>query len=614
MDKNELTYIELLSPARDYLCGKAAIDHGADAVYIGAPQFGARSAASNSIGEIENLVNYAHLFRIKVYAALNTILYDHEMEDAKTIIHSLYNVGIDGIIIQDMGLLQLNLPPVPLIASTQTHNNSPEKIRFIEAAGFTRVILARELSLPQITDIRMNTTIELECFIHGALCVSYSGQCYMSESVCGRSGNRGQCAQPCRSTYNLIDGNGKTVIRNKHLLSLKDLNLSDYIGKLMDAGIGSFKIEGRLKDSTYVKNITSYYRNQIDRELEKRSGSKPSSSGKIYHFFAPDPERSFNRGFTSYFINGRKEKTGSPNTQKSIGKRLGYITEKALNWLKVDNEDVSNGDGLCFFGNDDVLYGFAAQKVSGNKIFTDQAEILEKLAPGIEIFRNHDQKFEKLLQNTCAERKIGVSLTFNENPNGFSLHGIDEDNNETTIMLDSTKTPAKNQDLALKSFTDQLERFGGSIFECHEIQIKTDVAYFFPVSVINGLRREFIAKHALERIKNYKKAEQIKPARETIFIQSEISYLANVSNKFAEQFYRRSNVVKIEPALELSKTYSNRVVMTTKHCIRYQFDACPVYQKGKSVLSLPLYLEDNHHTYRLDFDCKKCEMLVIFEK
>ncbi|HEX2936432.1 MAG TPA: U32 family peptidase [Bacteroidales bacterium] len=610
MKNNAISYLELLAPARDFEYGKAAVDHGADAIYIGAPRFGARSAAGNSIAEIEKLVVYAHLYRVKVYVTLNTILFDDEMEDARSIIQSLYNIGVDGIIIQDMGLLELDLPDIPIIASTQTHNTTPEKVKFLESLGIQRVILARELSLHQIREIRDHTTVELESFVHGALCVSYSGQCYMSEAICGRSGNRGLCAQPCRSSYDLTDGSGNVVVQNKHLLSLKDLNLSAYLEDLMDAGIRSFKIEGRLKDITYVKNVVSWYRTRIDAILETKSGLQKSSSGKSDISFQPDSERSFNRGFTSYFINGRKEKTGSPNTQKSLGKRLGYVLEKGTDWIKVDCDGISNGDGLCFFGSDDKLYGFAVQKVINNKVFVEQTT---NLTVGTEIFRNHDQKFEKSLLSDCAERKIDITFTFKEVSDGFQLEALDEDGYHAVVFLNYPKTLAKNAELAQKSLKDQLSKLGGSAFNASSIHIELSNAYFFPASAINGLRREVIEKLQQVRINEYLRASgsAVKPDQK--LPNKKLTYLGNVSNKFAAQFYKKRGIEEIEPALELTKSYADKVVMTTKHCIRYQLDACPVYQKGKTALTLPLYLRDMHHTYRLDFDCKKCEMHVIFE-
>lgn len=610
MKSNAISYLELLAPARDFEYGKAAIDHGTDAVYIGAPRFGARSAAGNTITEIEKLMAYAHLYRVKVYVTLNTILFDDEIADALSIIKSLHEIGVDGIIIQDMGLLELDLPDIPIIASTQTHNTTPEKVKFLESLGIKRVILARELSLQQIKDIRDNTTVELESFIHGALCVSYSGQCYMSGAICGRSGNRGMCAQPCRSSYDLVDGNGNIIVRNKHLLSLKDLNLSAYLEDMIDVGVRSFKIEGRLKDITYVKNIVSWYRANLDAIMEQKSGFMKSSSGKSAISFIPDPERSFNRGFTSYFINGRKEKTGSPNTQKSIGKRLGYVLEKGTDWIKVDCDGISNGDGLCFFGSDDKLYGFAVQKVINNKVFVDQTA---HIGIGSEIFRNHDQKFEKSLLLECAVRKIDISLTFSELPNGFKLEAEDEDGYRADISLNYSKTLAKNADMAQKALKDQLSRLGGTAFNALSIRVELTQAYFFPVSIINSLRRDVIEKLQQLRMNGYKRLS--KPLKKEIvsYFNTEIDYLGNISNKYARQFYEKRGVEVFEPALELTKSYGDKVVMTTKHCIRYQLDACPVYQKGKTILTLPLYLQDMHHTYRLDFDCKKCEMHVIFE-
>jgi putative protease len=601
--------IELLAPARNADFGKAAINHGADAVYIGAPQFSARNAASNTIKEIEQLIGYAHLFKVKVYAALNTILYDNEIEEAGTIITTLYQSGIDGIILQDLGLLELNLPPVPLIASTQTHNTTIEKVLFFEKLGFKRVILARELSLMQIQEIRNKTNIELESFVHGAICVSYSGQCYISEAICKRSGNRGMCAQPCRSVYDLSDENNKVLIKNKHLLSQKDLNLSAYLSELINAGITSFKIEGRLKDVSYVKNITSFYRQRLDAMIENNANYSKTSSGTIHHYFEPDPERSFNRGFTSYFINGRKEKTGQPDTQKSIGKRIGYVTSKGPNWITTDCDELVNGDGICFFGSDSVLNGTLVNKVSGNKVFFNSSIEVEV---GTEIYRNHDQQFEKMLSGKCAERKISVSLSFSESPDGYILQAVDCDGTEALIETKCDKLPAKNTELAKNTIVTQLSRLGESVFESNKIEVKTGEAYFLPASLINEMRRRVINELEKERINNYKPEQIVRPEHKPEFYKKEVLFTENVSNLHAQKFYHSLGILEIEPAFELLSDRLNKVVMTTRYCIRYQFDACPVYQKNKVQWNNPLFLRDQNHTYKLDFDCKKCEMQLIF--
>ena len=609
MNSESVKSIELLAPARNCEYGKVAINHGADAVYIGAPQFSARKAASNSIADITKLTRYAHLFRCKVYTAFNTILYDSEIDSAREIINQLYNCGIDGLIIQDMGILELDIPPLPLIASTQTHNSTAEKVVFLEKAGFKRVILARELSLTEIEKIKISSTVELEFFVHGALCVSFSGQCYMSETVCKRSGNRGICAQPCRSSYNLIDAENNIIVKNKHLLSLKDLNLSSHLGELLNAGITSFKIEGRLKDLGYVKNVTSLYRLKLDEILEGKSNLRKSSAGRVTHFFMPDIEKSFNRGFTQYFINGRREKTGSYYTQKSTGKRIGYITSAGNNWITTDNDSITNGDGLCFFDSDTELHGTLVKKVSGNKIFLNSTEAM---MVGTELFRNHDHKFEKMLQGKSAERKVQIKFLWKETQYGFSLSVSDENGITAESELICNKTIASNEELAMENLRKQLLKCGDTIFEPAEINIKTSVPYFVQAQLINTTRRDVLVKLEINRFQSYHPAESGRKQNYPEFFQSELDFKANVSNRIASQFYEKCGIKNIEPAFELTKNLKNKVIMTTKHCIRYQLDACPIYQKPLKQLKEPLFLRDNHYTYKLEFRCNECVMDVKF--
>ena len=607
---NTVTYLELLAPARDVYYGKAAISHGADAVYIGAPKFGARAAVSNTLGDIQTLIKYGHLYKAKVYATLNTILYENEVEEAVKMVGDLYDSGIDGIIIQDMALLQLDLPPVPIIASTQTHNTDVEKVAFFESLGLKRVILARELSLQQIQEIRSKTNIELEFFVHGALCVSYSGQCYMSEAVCERSGNRGVCAQPCRSSYDLIDKNGDTLIRDKHLLSLKDLNLSAYLKDLITVGISSFKIEGRLKDVSYVKNVTSYYRQKLDAIMNGDEDYRKTSSGKIIHQFIPDPDKSFNRGFTTYFINGRKEKTGSPFTQKSLGKRIGYVTAIGNGWITSDFETFSNNDGICYFDSKNDLQGTSVQHIDGAKIYLKE---IGELSVGAEIYRNHDQKFEKLLAGKTATRKVEVTLTLTDTDEGFYLKIMDEDGYQSGIGINTQKEIAQNTENAKKNLVNQLSKLGDTPFEACEVVINTKEVYFLPMGVINEMRRNVTELLVKVRVESYAPEQLIRPKDVKFTIPASLSYLYNVSNSHAREFYACFGAETIEPAFELQKERNNKQVMITKHCIKYQFDACPRYQKNKNSWSEPLYLKDNHRKYRLEFACKECVMKVYFE-
>lgn len=608
---NKTTPIELLAPAKNAEYGRQAINHGADAVYIGAPNFGARAAVSNSVSEIELLIRHAHLYRAKVYITLNTILFDDEITEAGKLIQQLYNIGVDGIIMQDMGLLELQLPPVKLIASTQTHNATPEKVKFLEDIGFKRVILARELSLPEIREIRKNSSVELESFIHGALCVSYSGQCYMSQAVCGRSGNRGVCAQPCRSAYDLVDKNGEVIVPGKHLLSLKDLNLTPNLNDLMDAGITSFKIEGRLKDLSYLKNVVSHYRREIDAILSTTNGFTKSSSGGVQFDFKPDPEKSFNRGFTPYFIDGRKVKTGSYLTQKSLGKRIGKITRMEANWFKLDGEELHNGDGICFFDNNQALRGTSINKIDGNKIFPKD---LDGLKVGLELYRNHDQQFEKQVEKEVSQRNISVSLRLTEWEKGFCLSCTDEDGYSVEYLAESQKIIAEKPDVAKSQIITQLSKFGNTPFVSVSVEIETHRIYFIPVSVLNQMRREVCSLLENKRIQEYIREEFNFQPNTVPYPEKQLSYKGNVLNHMAEAFYKRHEVESIEPAFETMASYENKTLMTTKHCIRYQLDACPVHQQSVKRFSEPLFLKDNNHTYRLLFDCKACVMNVILEK
>ena len=606
-----LSSIELLAPAKNAEFGRQAINHGADALYIGAPNFGARASVSNSVSDIEQLTKYAHLYRAKVYVALNTILYDSELPEVKKLIQDLYHINIDGIIVQDMGILEMNLPPIPLIASTQTNNAEIGKVQFLEKVGFKRVILARELSLSEISEISANTSVELESFVHGALCVSYSGQCSMSQAICGRSGNRGVCAQPCRSAYDLVDKNGERIISGKHLLSLKDLNLTTYLENLMDAGITSFKIEGRLKDLAYVKNVVSHYRKEIDTILNKKEGFIKSSSGTTEFHFIPDTEKSFNCGFTNYFIEARKEKTGSFLTQKSLGKKIGTIASLGPNWFTLDGEELINGDGICYFDNNQILIGTAINNVFGRKYYPKN---FEGLYVGMELFRNHDQQFEKLVEKEISQRKIEIKLKLKEWEGGLQLECTDEDHNAVDFKIEIEKTPANKPELVKEQIVNQLSKWGNTPFRPVQIDIETESIYFIPTGLLNQMRREIAVLLEYKRIEEYRvEPWHFNPNQEPYPIKH-LTYRDNVLNSLAEKFYKRHGVASIEPAFEVTKDIENKTVMTTKHCIRYQLDACPIHQKSQKRFNEPIFLKDNNHTYRLEFDCKKCVMNVIFEQ
>ncbi|HXK48589.1 MAG TPA: U32 family peptidase, partial [Deltaproteobacteria bacterium] len=422
-----MTSIELLSPARDLECGIAAIDHGADAVYIGGPSFGARVSACNPMGDIEKLARHAHRYRARVYLALNTTLFDDELATAEATARRAWDAGVDALIVQDMALLELDLPPLPLIASTQMHNMDVSHIRFLERVGFQRVILARELSLELIRGIRRETSIELEAFVHGSLCVSHSGRCYLSAALGGRSANRGACGQPCRLRWNLIDADGRVLERGRHLLSLKDMDRSAHLSDLIDAGVTSFKIEGRLKDAAYVKNITAYYRTCIDSVLESRSDLRRSSGGKTEILFSPDPRRTFSRGSTCFFLHDKDDGVWSPDTSKSLGEEIGIVRQCGTNWFTLDSDaaGINAGDGLCFFNRSRELQGMQVVTADGARVRVHQP--VDGLTPGMAVFRNHDHLFLRGLSGRTSRRKCGLSLVFREAPEGFVLEGRDED-------------------------------------------------------------------------------------------------------------------------------------------------------------------------------------------
>jgi len=601
--------IELLAPAKDLETGRAAINCGADAVYIAAAKFGAREAAGNPLEDLQALINYAHRYWARVYITLNTLLYDEEVPQAAQMIRQLYEIGADALIIQDMALLELDLPPLPLFASTQMHNHTPERVVFLEKVGIQRAILARELSLDQIREIRKKTTLELETFIHGALCVSYSGQCYMSYAAGGRSGNRGQCAQPCRKPYNLVDRTGAVLQENRYLLSLRDLNLTPDLPALLDAGVCSFKIEGRLKDKTYVMNVVGHYRQQIDRLLEGRS-QRAAASGRVIFDFIPDPLKTFNRGYTEYFLHGRKEPVGSPDTPKSLGEPLGSVSRLGRGFFCLDGRsEVHRGDGLCFFNKRRDLVGTTINDVQGRNIFPDK---MEGLAVGLQVFRNHDHVFLSQLEKSQTERKIGVRFRLAATQTGLALFAQDEDGNESMATLACEKTPAEKPEQALATIDKQLRRLGGTEFDCTYIRVDLPEVYFIPMGTLNALRRAALEDLAQQRLVNFPRRLGGAVKNEAPYPAQELTFQGNVLNQTAAAFYRRHGVTKIEPAAESGLDLRARKVMTTRHCIKHQLGWCP--KENKTVkLQEPLALVDEQgRTFPLRFNCAECQMEVYF--
>lgn len=615
--------IELLSPAKDLTCGVEAIRHGADAVYIGAPKFGARAAAGNTLDDIRALCEYAHLYDARIYVALNTILKDDELPEAERLIRQLYDVGTDALIVQDMGITRLDLPPIPLHASTQTDNRTPEKVKFLEKAGFTQVVLARELSLDEIREIRRETTVPLEVFVHGALCVSYSGQCYLSAALSGRSANRGECAQYCRLPYTMVDAEGKEIASGKHLLSLKDMNRSAELEALLDAGVSSLKIEGRLKEASYVKNITAYYRQRLDELFERRPEYGRASSGRSAYTFEPVPEKSFNRGFTSFFLRGRKADITAFDTPKSLGERVGTVKEIKGNRFTVAGiRPLHNGDGLAFFNDRGELEGFRVNRVEENRVFPLE---MPALRPKMAIYRNFDQAFEKELAKPSAERKLAVSLAFGENAFGFTLEMSDETGASVCIAEPFAKEPARRSQE--ENIRTQLGKLGNTPFEATRIQVDMTHDWFVPSSLLAEMRRKAVERLLSVRKMRYRREwvrrvapsympESCTPGSSLLspaaypYPEEQLTYLGNVSNRRAEAFYKAHGVRHIAPAFELAPV-PDVPLMFTKHCLRYSFGWCPVHHKRKSPYQEPYYLLYKDTRLRLQFDCKQCRMLVL---
>lgn len=602
--------IELLAPAKNFECGIEAIKHGADAVYIGAPQFSARSAAGNTMDDIKSLAEYAHLFGAKIYVALNTILSDKELENARKLIWQLYNdAHIDALIIQDMGITMLDLPPIPLHASTQVDNRSIDKIKFLEQAGFTQVVLARELTSLQINEIAAQTNVTLEAFIHGALCVSYSGQCYLSQAISGRSANRGECAQYCRLPYSLMDSEGTVISTDKHLLSMKDLNLSADLENLIDAGVSSLKIEGRLKDVSYVKNTVAHYRSKLDEIINRRPEYLRASSGHSTYTFTPDINKSFNRGYTDYFLNGRKTNIWSVDSPKSIGEPVGKVTEVTTRFFKLNsNLTLANGDGLCFFNTKKELEGFQVNNVNGDKIFPSR---LPQIKRGTFIYRNHDHEFEKLLQRNSAERKIDISINLKEIPFGFSLEAIDEDDTQVVLNFEYKKETAKKDQT--ENIRNNLSKTGTTIFNVQSVNLELSQCYFIPSSVISDWRRQLTDRLIAMRVINYR--QPIVKHKQTFhpFPVGKITYLGNVMNESSKQFYTQHKAQVVEIAFERNPQESVPL-MFTRHCIKFALGWCVKENKVKHKYKEPFYLLYNNTRLRLDFDCKLCEMRVYRDK
>ena len=604
--------IELLSPARNLDCGLAAVDHGADAVYIGAARFGARAAAGNSIEDIARLVDYAHTYYVRIYATVNTVLRDDELAATEQLIHQLWQAGVDALIVQDMGITRLNLPPIPLHASTQMDNRTVEKVRFLSEAGFRQVVLARELSLDDIARIHQACPqTSLEVFVHGALCVSYSGQCYVSQACFGRSANRGECAQFCRLPFNLVDADGRTIARNKHLLSLKDLNQSERLEQLLDAGASSLKIEGRLKDVSYVKNVTAAYRQKLDEILARRQEYVRASSGTCRYTFRPQLDKSFSRGFTNYFLDGRTRDIASFDTPKSLGEEMGTLKEQRAGCLTVAGvKPFHNGDGLCYLDERGQLQGFRINRVEGNRLYPAlPAGQVPRIAPRTPLYRNFDQEFERLLARPSAERKIRLHWRLWETATGFALGATDDEGHRAVLSFPYDKQPARTPQAA--NIRAQLAKLGNTPFEAQdEADVELTAEWFLPSSVLSDWRRQVVQRLLDVRHIGYRR--ELSPRHETHhpYLADSLTYLGNVMNGQARQFYLSHGVHRIAPAYE-AQAVPEAALMFCRHCLRFSMGWCPTHQKGRSPYREPYYLvSTDGRRFRLSFDCRNCQMKV----
>ena len=601
-----MSKIELLLPAKDLSAGKTAINHGADAVYIGASAFGARQAAGNSLQDIETLVQYAHLYGSRVHVTVNTVLFDHELEGARKLLWDLYNIGVDAVLVQDLGLLKLEIPPIVLHASTQCHNHSLERIQFLEKLGFTRAVLARETDLETIQQIYNQTDIELEAFVHGALCVCYSGQCYISRMMTGRSGNRGECAQICRTRFDLQDANGKTLIHNKHLLSLKDMCRVDYLEKMMKAGIVSFKIEGRLKNESYVKNVTAFYRQKFDAILNGNSEYQCVGSGTTHFFFTPDLLKTFNREYTPYLIDGQREKMASFDTPKAIGEPIGTLTCRNGHCHYDGNSTILNGDGLCFINNDGELEGFLVNGVEGNRIIPQKP--LSQFTK-VALYRNIDKAFEKLLSGKTAERKIAVDIIFEECAEGVKFTMTDEDGCSVIVEENTELSPAQQPEKMLETLRTALAKLGGTPFEARSITIPKCTA-FLRAGYINELKSKAVEKLSVARVAHFR--PQDAPLRYSpVLLFQNVDYLRNIANEAHRAVYEDFGATDIEYGLDKTEAYTGKAVMTCKYCLRYELGWCRKGPDAAKSPKDPLYLVSGKRRFCLEFDCGRCEMKVM---
>jgi len=619
--------LELLSPAKTAEIGREAILHGADAVYIGGPAFGARHNASNPLEDIAALVEFAHRYRSRIFVTMNTIMHDAELETARQQIWDLYNAGVDALIIQDMGLLELDLPPIQMHASTQCDIRTVEKAKFLSQVGFSQLVLARELTIEQIKAVRAQVDTPLEYFIHGALCVAFSGQCYISHADNGRSANRGDCSQACRLPYTLSDGQGRVVAFEKHLLSMKDNDQSRNLEALVDAGIRSFKIEGRYKDMGYVKNITAHYRLLLDEIMERRPELARASSGRTNVLFTPDVDKNFHRGHTDYFATGRQQTIGAFDSPKYVGVELGTVARiGGDNFDLVTNAPMANGDGLNYMHKRETvgIQANTVQKLGEDaegqrwRVFPNEAvSSLAGLKVGTVVSRNRDHQWESALTKKSSERKVAVELLLSEVDGGLRLSVTDEDGISSHTDAALALQPAQQAEQAEAGLRTSLGKLGNTMFEARSITLQLSQPWFVPSSAINALRRDAIAAHEAARLASWERPERAQPVEPpAIYPEAQLSYLANVYNEKARAFYHKHGVQLIAAAYEAHEEPGDVSLMITKHCLRFSFNLCPKQAKGVQgvqgqVRAEPMTLVSGEERYTLKFDCKPCEMHII---
>lgn len=626
-------HIELLAPARTADIGIEAVNHGADAIYIGGPSFGARSNASNEVSDIARLIQHAHRYHAKVFPTLNTILRDDELEPARKMIWELYDAGADALIVQDMALLEMDLPPIQLHASTQTDIRTVEKAKFLQDVGFSQIVLARELTLEQIKAIADATDVAIEFFVHGALCVAYSGQCFISHAHTGRSANRGDCSQACRLPYNVLDGTGQVVAFEQHVLSMKDNDQSANLNALIDAGVRSFKIEGRYKDMGYVKNITAHYRLLLDELLEQRPELARASSGECTFYFQPDPDRNFNRGSTDYFVNGRKEDIGAFESPKHLGLPLGEVAKVGDTWFDIAIDDVAtreaggihNGDGLNYLTLTKDIVGVQVNTAEpigkAGRIWrvhpNEGVETLKDLQPGLAINRNRDRAWEHQLSKKSSDRRIGLWATLSDTADGLALQLSDDDGFVGEAQVACDKQAPQDAERAEATLREQIAKFGTTIFEPRDVVLNLSQPWFVPASALKALRRDAVVALEAAREAGRERLQRAAAVEPPVpYPEDSLSYLANVFNHKARDFYAKHGVKVIEPAYESHEELGEVSLMITKHCVRFSLSLCPKQAKGVQgvqgqVRAEPLQLINGKEKLTLRFDCKPCEMHVV---